>query len=247
MWNKMWGLHIYIYLCICMYTMDSVHFHVNPNTSTYEKAQSSAGALTSSPLRLVSSEQKGNVSPKWKQAVLAQGTRMNSAPHHNAPTVSWTLTHFLCPSETHTTSKEQIMPRAFKAPRLKGTFQQLEKTLHYRNSEKPQRGAGFLGSRHGNSPFEGITPFRESRRWRRGNQSPAKAWSSNIHPSSTAGHTGALFSHAVAAHQRANPAPAPRSTKSLLCYFKQSEVSQLMEDRAIGPQLFLIDWNDGWS
>lgn len=201
--------------------MDSVHFIVNPNTSTYEKASSSARALTSFTLRLVSSEQKGNVSPKWKQAVLAQGTRMNSAPHHNALTVSWTLTHFLRSSETHTTSNEQIMPRAFKAPRLKGTFQQLVKTLNYRSSEKPQRRASFFGSRHGNSPSEGITPFRESkrRRWRRRNQTPDKAWSSNIHPSSTAGHSGVLFSHAVAAHQRGNPVPAQRSTKRAFMLF----------------------------
>lgn len=103
------------------------------------KLQALLRALTSSTLRLVSSEQKGNVSPKWKQAVLAQGTRMNSAPHHNALTVSWMLTHFLCASETHTTSKEQITPRAFKAPRLKGTFQQLEKTLRVLKSHKEER------------------------------------------------------------------------------------------------------------
>lgn len=201
--------------------MDSVHFNVKPNTPTYEKASSSARALTSSSLRLVSSEQKGNVSPKWKQALLAQGTRMNSASLHNALTVSWTLTHFLCPLETQTTSNEQIMPRAFKAPRLKGTFQQLEKTLNYRISEKPQRGAGLFGSRHGNSPFEGITPFRESKRqrWKRRNQTPDKAWSSNIHPSSTARHTGVLFSHAVAAHQQGNPVPAQRSTKRAFMLF----------------------------
>lgn len=185
------------------------------------KLQALLRALTSSTLRLVSSEQKGNVSPKWKQAVLAQGTRMNSAPHHNALTVSWMLTHFLCASETHTTSKEQITPRAFKAPRLKGTFQQLEKTLSYRSSEKPQRRASFLEAGMVNSPFEGITPFRESkrRRWRRRNQAPDKAWSSNIHPSSTARHSGVLFSHAVAAHQWGNPVPAQRSTKRAFMLF----------------------------
>lgn len=71
---------------------------------------------------------------------------------------------------------------------------------------------------------------------------PNKACSSNAHPPNSARHTRALFSHTVTAHAQG---ASPTVNKELLCYFKQSEVSQLMEDRAIGPQLFLIDWNDG--
>lgn len=144
------------------------------------------------------------------------------------------------------------MPRAFKAPRLKRNISATEKkkTPQIRKFWKATKSSFVFASGHGNSPSEGITPFRESkrRRWRRRNQNPDKACSGNIHPSSTTRHTGVLFSHAVTARQRGNPQRLPNGQqRRLLCHFKQSEVSQLMEDRAIGPQLFLIDWNDGWS
>lgn len=145
------------------------------------------------------------------------------------------------------------MPRAFKAPRLKRNFSatgKKKKKTPFTTEVLKSHKAAFFASRHGNSPSEGIAPFRESerRRWRRRNQNADKACSSNSHPSNTAGDTGVLFSHAVTARQRGNPQSLPNGQqRGLLCYFKQSEVSQLMEDRAIGPQLFLIDWNDGWS
>lgn len=147
------------------------------------------------------------------------------------------------------------MPRAFKAPRLKRNFSATGKKKHHPLLQKFWKATNqlfffFFASRHGNSPSEGIAPFRESkrRRWRRRNQNADKACSSNSHPSNTARDTGVLFSHAVTAHQEGNPQCLPNGQqRGLLRYFKQSEVSQLMEDRAIGPQLFLIDWNDGWS
>lgn len=144
------------------------------------------------------------------------------------------------------------MPRTFKAPRLKRNISATEKENPQREKFwKATKSSFFItASRVGDWLSEGITPFRRSkrRRWRRRNQNPDKACGSNIHPSSSARHTGVLFSHAVTAHQGELHSACPTVNKEgFYAILNKSEVSQLMEDRAIGLQLFLIDWNDGWS